>query len=74
MLRGHCEAVGRDYDDIEKTAMIAVDPPSTSSSVAATSRELAELGFTATYVFAVGIPEPERVVELIRGAMENWHD
>ena len=26
VLRGHCEAVGRDYDEIEKTVMFPVDP------------------------------------------------
>ena len=26
VLRGHCEAVGRDYDDIEKTVMMGLDP------------------------------------------------
>ncbi|MGH8963479.1 MAG: LLM class F420-dependent oxidoreductase [Jatrophihabitantaceae bacterium] len=26
VLRGHCDAVGRDYADIEKTVMMAIDP------------------------------------------------
>ena len=26
VLRGHCEAVGRDYDEIEKTVMVPLDP------------------------------------------------
>ncbi|HET9895779.1 MAG TPA: LLM class F420-dependent oxidoreductase [Streptosporangiaceae bacterium] len=26
VLRGHCEAVGRDYNDIEKTVMLPMDP------------------------------------------------
>jgi F420-dependent oxidoreductase-like protein len=68
VLRGHCDAVGRSYDDIEKTAMIGVNPESTPESVASTVAELAELGFTATYVYSVGIDEPERVVALIAGA------
>ena len=54
VLRGHCEAVGRNYDDIEKTAMIGMNPDSTPESVASTVSGLADLGFTATYVFAVG--------------------
>lgn len=68
VLRGHCDAVGRDYDDIEKTAMIGVDPQSTPESVASVVSALAGLGFTATYVFSVGIDEPSRVVDLIAGA------
>lgn len=69
VLRGHCDAVGRDYAEIEKTAMIKVTPESTPSSVASTVRELAAAGFTATYVYSVGIDEPERVIDLVSGAM-----
>jgi F420-dependent oxidoreductase-like protein len=71
VLRGHCDAVGRSYDDIEKTAMIAINPEQTPSTVASTMRELAELGFTATYVFAVGMPEPEQVLEVLVGARQE---
>jgi hypothetical protein len=70
VLRGHCDAVGRDYDDIEKTAMIAVDPDSTPASVATQVEALAGVGFTATYVYALRMPEPERVVDVIAGAAE----
>jgi hypothetical protein len=66
-LRGHCEAVGRDYDEIEKTAMISVNPESSPDAVAAHVDELAAAGFTATYVFAAGIEEPSRAVDLIAG-------
>ncbi|MET4157696.1 LLM class F420-dependent oxidoreductase [Agromyces sp. PvR057] len=71
VLRAHCDAVGRDYETIEKTAMIRVDGESTVEGVAGTVRELAALGFAATYVYSTGIAEPERVVDLIssvRGA------
>jgi F420-dependent oxidoreductase-like protein len=68
VLRGHCDAFGRDYDEIEKTAMIGVNPQSTPESVATVVSGLSSLGFTATYVFSVGIDEPSRVVELIAGA------
>ena len=70
VLRRHCETVGRDYDEIEKTAMIPINPASTSESVAGVVRDLAGAGFTATYVFAVGMPEPEQVVDVIAGAAE----
>jgi len=69
VLRGHCDAVGRDYASVEKTAMIRIEPSTTSADVAAVARELTELGFTATYVFSTGIREPERVVEVIAGAI-----
>jgi hypothetical protein len=51
-----------------KTAMIGVNPESTPESVASVISGLSALGFTATYVFSVGIGEPSRVVELIAGA------
>lgn len=70
VLRAHCETVGRDYDDIEKTAMIPVTPASTPESVAATVREIADTGFTATYVFAVQMPDPAKVVDLIAGTAD----
>lgn len=69
VLRAHCDAVGRDYEDIEKTAMIPVGPDTAAAEVAALVARLAELGFTATYVFSVGIDEPQRVVDLISGAI-----
>ncbi len=49
MLRGHCEAVGRDYDEIEKTVMGRLDPGPDGANVDATLehlRELAALGVT----------------------------
>ncbi|GAA1469241.1 LLM class F420-dependent oxidoreductase [Microbacterium thalassium] len=65
VLKAHCDDVGRDYDDIEKTAMIGVSPASTVDTVTEQVRELAGLGFTTTYVFSAGITEPARVVDLI---------
>ncbi len=49
VLRGHCEALGRDYDEIEKTVMGPVDPGVDGENVDATLehlRELAALGVT----------------------------
>jgi F420-dependent oxidoreductase-like protein len=68
VLRSHCDAVGRDYDDIEKTAIIPITPESTSQSLAVTARGIAALGFTTTYVFAVDMPDPTQVVDVIAGA------
>jgi len=70
VLRAHCDDVGRDYDTIEKTAMVPMTPETTASSLAALSASLADIGFTANYVFAVGIDEPSRVVDVIHGALE----
>jgi len=70
VLRAHCDDVGRDYDTIEKTAMVPMTPETTASSLAALSASLADIGFTANYVFAVGIDEPSRVVDVIHEALE----
>lgn len=71
VLREHCESVGRDYDDVEKTAMIGIGPDATVDSVAAEMERLGGHGFTATYVFAVGFPEPGRVIELLSDAKRH---
>ena len=47
VLRGHCEALGRDYDEIEKTVMYPMDPGPNGEnvdSVLERLRELAGLG------------------------------
>jgi F420-dependent oxidoreductase-like protein len=47
VLRGHCEAVGRDYDEIEKTVMLSLDPGPNGENVDELLdrlRELAALG------------------------------
>jgi F420-dependent oxidoreductase-like protein len=69
VLRAHCDAVGRDYDEIERTAIFAIDPASTADDIAATANGLAETGFTAAYVYARDITEPSRVIELFADAM-----
>jgi F420-dependent oxidoreductase-like protein len=47
VLRGHCEAVGRNYDDIEKTVMVQLDPGPNGENVdnlLEHLRDLAKLG------------------------------
>jgi alkanesulfonate monooxygenase len=49
VLRGHCDAVGRDYDEIEKTVMGPLDPGPSGERVADlidSMRGLADLGVT----------------------------
>jgi F420-dependent oxidoreductase-like protein len=69
VLRQHCTAVGRDYDTIEKTTMMAIDPTSTKDDVVRTATAAAELGFTTTYVYATGITEPARIIDLLGSAL-----
>jgi alkanesulfonate monooxygenase len=69
VLRRHCDTVGRDYDTIEKTAMISLDPTQSTSDVVAACSRLAELGFTATYVFAREQPEPSKIIDVLGAAV-----
>ena len=52
VLRGHCDDLGRNYDDIEKTVMTVVDPGAHGENVDAILtqlQELAALGITHTH-------------------------
>ena len=44
VLRGHCDALGRDYDEIEKTVMVPLDPGPNGENVDAVLEQLRELG------------------------------
>ncbi|TAM86444.1 MAG: LLM class F420-dependent oxidoreductase [Jatrophihabitans sp.] len=43
VLRGHCEALGRDYDEIDKTVMMSLDPGKDGEKVPALLEQLARL-------------------------------
>ena len=58
MLRGHCEAVGRDYDEIEKTVMTPLDPGPNGEKVdelLGELRRLAGLGVTHVHGSVPGV-------------------
>lgn len=58
VLRGHCEAVGRDYDEIEKTVMMPLDPGPGGDNVDAlleSLRGFAELGVTHVHGIVPGV-------------------
>ena len=44
VLRGHCEAVGRDYDEIRKTVLVQEDPTEDVDAFLAAMEEYADLG------------------------------
>jgi hypothetical protein len=44
VLRQHCEDVGRDYEQVEKTTMIIIDPATTSDDIVRTASGLRDLG------------------------------
>lgn len=65
VLRGHCDALGRDYDTVEKTTTMMVGPEATVDGVTRQVAEIAAAGFTVVYVAAPKQTEPQRTVELI---------
>ncbi len=65
VLRRHCDDVGRDYDEIEKTTMISIGPDSTVDGVLRQLEALRALGFTIAYVFAGGMRQPRRITDLL---------
>lgn len=69
VLRGHCDEVGRDYDDIEKTAMMAMDPDTTSDDIVRQSEQLSALGYTVLYVYARDITDPDRIISTMSDAL-----
>lgn len=71
VLRAHCDAVGRDVEEIERTSMFAVGPDTTLDDVLRTCDALRSHGFTAAYIFAHSMPRPERVIELLAPAVER---
>ena len=69
VLRQHCEDVGRDYEQVEKTTMIIIDPATTSDDIVRTASGLRDLGFTAAYIAAKGITDPAMVIDLLAAAL-----
>ena len=64
VLRGHCEAEGRDYDEIEKTTILSVDGSTSRDGLLAGLRGMRDLGFTVAYVFGKNA-DPLVTVELL---------
>jgi F420-dependent oxidoreductase-like protein len=65
VLKGHCDEVGRDYDEIEKTIMISIDPSTTRDGFLRKAAGLRESGFAATYVYSTEITEPSRIIDIL---------
>jgi F420-dependent oxidoreductase-like protein len=70
VLRSHCETLGRDYGEIEKTTMISIDASTSEGDLLDTLRAGHDLGFTTTYVFARN-PEPLSAIELLSGIADE---
>jgi F420-dependent oxidoreductase-like protein len=66
ILRAHCQAEGRDYDDIEKTVMLSLDPGEQGEKI---DDLLAQLQWLATLGFAEAQGRVPRVWETERLAL-----
>ena len=61
VLRGHCDAVGRDYDSIQKTILGRVDPEGDVSEFLSAMEQYAALGISLVEVAPLP-PDPARFV------------
>ena len=64
ILRGHCEAEGRDYDEIEKTVLVQLDPGEHGEKIddlLAQLRELAALGVSHAHGWVPRVFQTERL-------------
>ncbi|WP_405584748.1 LLM class F420-dependent oxidoreductase [Streptomyces sp. NBC_01190] len=69
VLRAHCEAEGRDYDDIEKTVMLPLDPGEKGENIdglLTRLRDLAALGVTEAHGLIPRVWETDRLALLGR--------
>ncbi|MFC6082679.1 LLM class flavin-dependent oxidoreductase [Sphaerisporangium aureirubrum] len=69
VLRRHCDDARRDYDQIEKTTVIGVDPATTKDTLTRRLLDLRALGFTVAYTYSQGIPDPGTVVDLLASVL-----
>lgn len=64
ILRAHCADVGRDYDEIEKTAMVSLDTGEGGANIDALLgqlKELADLGIHEAHGWVPRVSEPGRL-------------
>ncbi len=74
VLKGHCDAVGRDFDTIEKTAQGRIDESTTRDTLLAELDRLRAYDIRAVY-FSSPLTDPLHVVELlgsVAGDVAEW--
>jgi F420-dependent oxidoreductase-like protein len=69
VLKQHCDTVGRDYGQIEKTTMLPMDPSTTKDDIVRSLSAMRDAGFTAGYVFAKDITEPSKIIDVLAAAV-----
>ena len=66
VLRRHCDEQGRDYAEIEVTALLNVDEQMTTEMIVAAAQSLADVGVD-TVIASSSTPEPARWLEEVWG-------
>jgi len=64
VLRSHCDTIGRDYEQIEKTTMIGLDASTDRDHLLNLLSQAHHTGFTTAYLYARN-PNPLAVVDLL---------
>lgn len=65
VLKQHCEDVGRDDAEIERTTLLIIRSETTLDTFRADVERVRDLGFTTTYVVCGGLPDPRTGVDII---------
>jgi F420-dependent oxidoreductase-like protein len=65
VLRAHCETLGRDFEQIEKTTTLLVTPTTTKDELLRQIAELRALGFTVAYAMGAGFDDPRVTIDLL---------
>jgi F420-dependent oxidoreductase-like protein len=71
VLKEHCDNLGRDYDQIEKTAMLMVNPDTTKDSLVQRLLDERAKGYTVAYIFSTKIADPGTVVDLLASVLPD---
>jgi F420-dependent oxidoreductase-like protein len=71
VLREHCGTLGRDFEEIEKTTLLTVNPSTTKEELLGQLTAMRELGFTVAYVFGAEIPDPRTTVDLLASVIPD---
>ncbi|WP_329129495.1 LLM class F420-dependent oxidoreductase [Streptomyces sp. NBC_01476] len=71
VLREHCQTLGRDYDSIEKTTLLTVNPSTTREDLLTQLNAMRALGFTVTYIFGSEITDPRITIDLLASVLPD---
>lgn len=69
-LREHCQTVGRNYDEIDKTTMIRIDATTTPDRLLGQLRAHHDAGMTVVYIWARN-PEPLNALDTITHVVDE---